>query len=100
MNIRDATRLALRRGGFIRKWSRTEHYMLYVAAGSVFRFAETGAVPTAAGREVGLDAREVVADDWFVVDSAGAIIEYKGEDLSPARRERVFIDSTARYALC
>lgn len=67
MNIRDATMLAKRKDGWIKKRDRTEAFSLYVAAGSFYRSGN----PDEAGEEVSLDARDCVGDDWYVVDEHG-----------------------------
>lgn len=68
MDIRTATLRAVKEGLFIRKRDRSDAFVLYVGAGSVYRFAEPH---PQAGIEHGLDARDCVAVDWFLVDDDG-----------------------------
>jgi len=80
MNIFNATRKACEPGIFIRKKGRKEEYTLYVAAGNVFRFANTG-------EETELDARDVLGNDWYLVDTDGKEIGAKPIKQNPSGGE-------------
>lgn len=67
MNIRDATILAMDKDLFIKKRDSRHEFTLYVAAGSVFRMSPSG-------EEYSMDARDVVGDDWYVVDADDKVI--------------------------
>jgi len=63
MNIRDATLLATKTGGWLRKRDRAEEWCLFVAGGKVYR--------NKSYEEVSLDARDCMGEDWYVVDDQG-----------------------------
>lgn len=74
MNIRDAVLLVekhereTKASAFICNYDRSDEFCLYLAAGSVFRFAEPH---PQSGLEHTLDARDCRSDRWFVTDEDG-----------------------------
>ena len=63
MNIQEATLRAMQENLWIRKRDREEAWCLYVAAGSIYRNQD--------GAQVDLDARDCIADDWYLINDNG-----------------------------